>query len=209
MALEEHDNDTRAQSEAVASPSSKPVASKECPFDKLSAHGSVVFNNEDSSTEEAPAWETPTWMEGIMNSVDILISCGDDRPDYDGLRAAATLYDISQGNPPGTTHFPTLAELGEAAELLDLSGVHGWDHLVGGALQPERGTSQNNRPADKTSPNKRSASRVAFAEEAVLSKRARLDQENQPRGEEEVLLEQSTLPDEEGSTVTSTSRAIL
>lgn len=78
----------------------------------------------------------PPWMDGIMRSIDILEWCSEERGTYDQLEAAYALHGISQGGPR-CAPFPSRAEMGEAADLLGLAGVEGWDHLVDCGSSPQ------------------------------------------------------------------------
>lgn len=114
-----------------------------------------------------------------MNSVGILTSCEDERADYDSLRAASVLHDMSRGRDPGG-HFPSPAELGEAAELLGLSGVGGWDHLFEEAAVAKSSSFHGRILTAKTSLNKGSTSKMAFVEATGDKTRVRTGDENQP-----------------------------
>ena len=74
----------------------------------------------------------------MMQAIDILERCGEKRPTYVQLEAAHTLEEFSHGETDEV--FPLRAEFGEAAELLSLAGVEGWDHLVEGGPEPGAST---------------------------------------------------------------------
>lgn len=89
-------------------------------------------NSQYTATSNAPQdiqYQDTSWMNGIMTAVEILTQCNDKRPTYDQLEAAYTLEAFSHG-APSEAAFPSRAVLGEAAELLSVSGVGDWDHLV-------------------------------------------------------------------------------
>lgn len=133
-------------------------------------------------------------MGDTMRAVEILTSCEDERADYEGLKAASVLYGVSRGREPGA-QFPSPAELGIAAELLDLIGVGGWDHLVESRSRPNDETPQVNLRLAEVSPNKSLMSKVAVTKAAGKNKKPCIGQENQPPEEDEMLAESSGLFD--------------
>lgn len=125
--MEKMKRESHAEHTAGESHPSQPLLEPGSLFAVLSSENGPILGRDEVGSK---ALGTPSWMDGIMNSVDVLAACGDERPDYDVLRASDTLWSMSQGRKPAA-NFPTPQDLGEAAELLDLirKGA-GWGHLV-------------------------------------------------------------------------------
>ena len=194
------EHESRAENTAKGSHPSEPLLEPGSLFAVLSSEAGPIL---DCNKLGSKAPGTPSWMDGIMNSVDILAACGDERPDYDMLRASDTLWCMSQGREPAA-NFPTPQDLGEAAELLDLIRKGGgWGHLVdeesqagpvatestAAALEYSRDFDifhdTGDTPFGSLSPGKRSVSKASLPAATVNSKKARVGEENPPRAYED------------------------